>query len=108
MAFPSLGLSRVFVRSGVAEAEAERLTVALEDSIDEKVEESRAGLATTHALDLAVAQLLLAMAEIRTGMAGIRTDLAERETAFHRTLWIAVGIVLTAIGICTAIILTVN
>ena len=101
MAFPSLGLSRVFVRSGVAEAEAERLTVALEDSIDEKVEESRAGLATSHALDLAVAQLLLAMAEIRT-------EMAERETAFHRTLWIAVGIVLTAIGICTAIILTVN
>ena len=33
---------------------------------------------------------------------------AERETAFHHTLWIAVGIVLTALAICTAIIIALR
>ena len=97
MAFPSFALSRVFTRSGLPPPEAETLTDQLEEAIDEKIEESSSGLATTHALELAVAQLLLAISDFaRQG--------AERETAFHHTLWIAVGIILTATGICTAII----
>ena len=98
MAFPSLSLSSVFMRSGLPQPEAETLTDQLEEAIDEKIEESSSGLATTHALELAVAQLMLAIADL--ALQG-----AKRETAFHHTLWIAVGIVLTALGICTAIII---
>ena len=102
MAFPSFALSRVFTRSGLPQPEAETLTDQLAckpaGAIDEKIEESSSGLATTHALELAVAQLLLAISDF--ALQG-----AERETAFHRTLWVAVGIVLTATGICTAIII---
>ena len=97
MAFPSFALSSVFTRSGLPPPEAETLTDQLEEAIDEKIEESHSGLATTHALELAVARLMLAISDFaRLG--------AERETAFHHTLWIAVGIVLTALATCTAII----
>ena len=102
MPFPSFALSRAIspscTRSGLPPPEAETLTDQLEESIDEKIEESSSGLATTHALELAVAQLLLAISDF--ALQG-----AEREGAFHRALWVAVGIVLTATAICTAIII---
>ncbi len=101
MAFPSFALSRVFTRSGLPQPQAETLTDQLEEAIDEKIEESSSGLATTHALELAVAQLMLAIADL--ALQG-----AERESAFHRTLWIAIGVVLTALAICTAIIIAVD
>ena len=101
MPFPSFALSRVFTRSGLPPPEAETLTDQLEESIDEKIEESRSGLATTHALELAVAQLVVAITDFaRQG--------AERETAFHRALWVAVGIVLTALAIATGVIVALN
>ena len=104
MAFPSFGLSSVFMRSGLPQPEAETLTDQLEESIDEKIEESHTGLATkedVHKLELAIAALHVTIADYaRRG--------AERETAFHHTLWIAVGIVLTALAICTAIIIAVD
>ncbi len=101
MAFPSFALSRVFTRSGLPPPEAETLTDQLEESIDEKIEESRTTLATTHALELAVAQLMLAIADFaRQG--------AEREGTFHRALWVAVGIILTALAIATGVIIAAS
>ena len=47
MAFPSFALSSVFTRSGLPQPEAETLTDQLEEAIDEKIEESHTGLATT-------------------------------------------------------------
>ena len=108
MPFPSFALSRAIspscTRSGLPQPEAETLTDQLEESIDEKIEESHTSLATqddVHKLELAIAALHVTIADFaRRG--------AERETAFHHTLWIAVGIVLTALGICTAIIIAVD
>ena len=101
MAFPSFALSRVFTRSGLPQPQAETLTDQLEESIDEKIEESHTNLATqddVHKLELAIAALHLTIADF--ALQG-----AEREGAFHRALWVAVGIVLTALAICTAIII---